>query len=183
MKLVLRACAAPLRPSHLAYFLKDAKGSGMSLDDAPYLEKDYHDVAMEAMRIQIVDDVDFAHATRNLVYKAINKPIAKLNERNQFLAIAPKLELAGILVDSSRRIIRGDGLQAAIVKDGAKDVFAEAMEEALGDLMPRPFVMGFDLHKRLDRARIAGGEAISPSRLQGFVEQHLGTACVFTYDA
>lgn len=183
MKLVLRACAAPLRPSHLAYFLKDAKGSGMSLDDAPYLEKDYHDIAMEAMRIQIVDDADFAHATRNLIYKAINKPIAKLNERNQFLAIAPRLELAGILVNSSRRIIRGDALQAAIVKDGAKDVFAEAMEAALGDLMPRPFVMGFDLHDRLERARIAGGEAVSPARLQGFVEQHLGAACVFTYDA
>jgi len=182
MKLVLRACAAPLRPAHLAWFLKDVTGTGMSLSDAPHLDEGYHAIAMEAMSIQIADDADFVHAVRNLAIQSIKKPIAKLSPRNQFLAMAPKIEFAGILVDSAGQQIRGDGLQAALVKKGANDVRAEEMEEVLGDLMPRPFVMGLDLFERLERARIAGGDAFTASKLQGFVEQHLGTACVFVYE-
>jgi hypothetical protein len=183
MKLVLRACAAPLRPAHLAFFLKDVPGTGMALSDAPHLDKDYHDIAMEAMRIQIVDDVDFANAVKNLSFHATKKPVSKLTPRNQFLAIAPKIVFAGILTDVSGEAIRGDGIQAAWVKEGARDVRAELMETALDGLFPRPFVMGLDLYDQLEKARVAGAEAISSAKLQGFVEQHLGTPCIFSYEA
>lgn len=167
MKLVLRACAAPLRPAHLAHFLASVPGAGMTFAESDGMDEAYHAATQEAIRLDVVDDKTFAHTVRDLVFPATKKPIARLTPRNQFLALAPSIEMARIAADA---------------RHPAPGTLAKQdVEAVLQWLMPRPFVMGLDLQKTLEVVRSMGG-ITSPAKLRGFVEQHLGAACVFTYD-
>jgi hypothetical protein len=184
LKIVLRACAYPLMPAHLAIFLRDEAGSGMSLDDWKEADKPYHDVAMEALAIDVHDSRDFQAAIASKVYGPTNKALSKLSPRNQFKALAPRLMFATVMTKPDGTIHRphGDDVSAVLIPKGQRPIEATWIEGLLGELMKRPFVMGYDLLEPLETLRAAGGDEFNPTKLKGFVEQHVGSACVFSYE-
>ncbi len=195
MKLVLRACAAPLRPEHLARFLVDQAGAGMSLKESIHMDETYHEVAKEAFDITIQDDPIYQKAIEKHVVQTLRKPLSKMGVRNQFLALSPSIEFATV----SKRVPESDPqpehldeggevrarwtMHLANGQERPDEILQADAEAMLGELHPRPFVLTFDMLARLEKMRIAGGERISRAKLQGFVEQHAGAACVFLFQA
>lgn len=173
MKIALRVCASPLTPGHLAAFLRDVPGSGF--DTGGDIDAE---TVMDAAIEEGVGNPLFAGFAAKAVWKELNKPVAKLSPRNQFLGVAPVLEIGRVrkpLPEGS------DGFGVEIVDRSEANLDIPAFEtHPLRDLIDRPFVIDLGTTERLSCVLKLGDALVSSARLAGFCERHVGAAAVLT---
>jgi hypothetical protein len=153
--ITLRVCASPLLPQHLVAALAPLDGMGFAADDMPTMGRGYHEIVLQACNDQIAGDAAFNQAIAGKFYAPIQRPIAKLDARNQFLALAPAIDICGM--DDKAQMI-------------------------LDHLLSGPFVLTMRTLATFERARRSmAGNPLSESKLMGFLEQHIGcSAALFT---
>lgn len=173
MKFALRVCATPLTPGHLAAFLRDVEGSGY--DTAGDVDAE---TVMDAAIEDGTSTPHFAQFAEKAVWKELNKPIVKLTPKNQFLALAPMLEVGRVRKPVPED---SDGFVTEIVDASEAHLDIPAFEtHPLRDLINRPFVIDLDTAKRFSCVLELGDAMVSTARLAGFCERHIGAAAVLT---
>lgn len=153
--ITLRVCASPLLPQHLVAALAPIDGMGFAPEDMPTMGRGYHSVVLQACNDQIAGDTAFSQAIAGKFYAPIQRPIAKLDARNQFLALAPAIDIC--VIDAKAEMI-------------------------LDHLLHGPFVISMRTLATFERARRSMTDnPLSESKLMGFLEQHIGcSAALFT---
>ena len=156
--ITLRVCAAPLLPQHLVAALAPLDGMGFAPDDMPAMGRGYHEIVLQDCNDQIAGDAAFNQAIAGKFYAPIQRTIAKLDARNQFLALAPSIDVC--------------------------DMSPQA-EMILDHLLHGPFVITMRVLGTFERARRnMADNPLSESKLMGFLEQHIGcSAALFTESA
>lgn len=155
-RVILRACATPLLPQHLVAALAPMDGMGFGADETQTFGRGYHQVALQACEDEIARNAAFNEAIKGKFYKPIQRPISKLSARNQFLALAPFIEICDLTPKT---------------------------EVVLEPLMGGPFVITFRTLGTLDRARRSDEDpVVTQSKLSGFVEHHLGCSAALFFD-
>lgn len=155
-RVTLRVCAKPLMPQHLVAVLATIPGMGYGHDETQTFGRGYHEVAMQACRDEIERDPDFQAAIKGKFHAPIQRPLSKLDARNQFLALAPSLEICDLTPKT---------------------------ETVLEPFMNGPFVITFRTLGSLERARASDEDPeTTSSRLSGFIEHYLGCSAALFYE-
>jgi hypothetical protein len=155
-RVTLRACASPLLPQHLVSALAPMEGMGFGVDETQSFGRGYHKVALEACELEIAGNEGFAAAIKGRFYKPIQRPIEKLDRRQQFMALAPAIEICD---------------------------FTPKTEAMLEVLLGGPFVITFRTLSLLEMARRTDEDpATTQSKLSGFVEHYLGCSAALFYE-
>jgi len=155
-RVTLRACASPLLPQHLVAALAPMEGMGYGVDETQSFGRGYHKVALEACAMEIDSNEAFRAAIKGKFYKPIQRPYEKMDHRQQFMALAPSIEICE---------------------------FTPKTEVVLEALLNGPFVITFRSMGALDRARRTDEDpAVSQSKLSGFLEHYLGCTAALFYE-
>ena len=167
MKIALRVCAPPLTPGHLVAFLRDDPRG-------PYhATGEYSGIVIEAAVEEAQRTPSFTHAVKDAIWPETRKPIARLSTRNQFLALAPVVELGHVATP----VDPGQGITLHVTRDEDLPPYES---HPLRDLLMRPFVIDLLTADRLRPAISLGTPLLVADCLEGFVEHHLGAAAVLS---
>lgn len=155
-RVTLRVCAKPLMPQHLVAVLATMPGMGFGHDETQSFGRGYHEVALQACNDEILRDPDFQAAIKGRFHQPIQRPLAKLDARNQFLALAPALEICDLTPKT---------------------------EVVLEPFLNGPFVITLRTLGTLERARASDEDPeTTSSKLSGFVEHYLGCSAALFYE-
>ena len=155
-RVTLRACASPLLPQHLVAALAPIDGMGFGADETQTFGRGYHEVALKACEEEIANNQAFNEAIKGKFYDPIKRPLSKLTPKNQFLAMAPAIEICDL---------------------------SPKTEHVLEPLLGSPFVITFRTLGTLDRARRSDADpVVSQSKLAGFIEHYLGCSAALFYE-
>lgn len=155
-RVTLRACASPLLPQHLVAALAPVEGMGYGFDETQSLGRGYHKVALEACGMEIDSNAGFKAAIKGKFYAPIQRPLEKMDHRQQFMALAPSIDICE---------------------------FTPKTELILDALLNGPFVISFRSMSALDRARMTDDDPeVSKNKLLGFLEHYLGCPAALFYE-
>ena len=155
-RVILRACASPLLPQHLVAALAPIDGMGFGADETQTFGRGYHEIALKACEEEIARNLAFNEAIRGKFLEPIQRPLSKLTPKNQFLAMAPAIEICDL---------------------------SPKTENVLEALISGPFVITFRTLGTLDRARRSDADpVVSQSKLAGFIEHYLGCSAALFYE-
>lgn len=170
MKIAIRASIPPLTPGHLVAFLKGLEGSGYDPRDDEFL-----DAVLDASIDDSQRDPHFAAYAAKAVWKELNKPLSKLSPRNQFLAVAPVLEIGRVRPP----VPEGDAMTLQWMDKGEVHLDVPPMEDhPLLDMFGKPFVIDLTTSATLSPVLILGDPLVTEAKIGGFCEKHLGCPAV-----
>lgn len=170
MKIAIRANVPPLTPGHLVAFLKGLDGSGFDPRDDDFL-----DTVLEASIEDSQRDPHFSAYAARTIWKELNKPLSKLSPRNQFLAVAPVLEIGRVRAP----VADPKSLTMQWVDKGEIHLDIPPMEgHPLSGMFGRPFVIDLGTSSMLAPVLTLGDPLVTDAKLGGFCEKHLGCPAV-----
>ena len=156
-RITLFACIPPLTHNHFMIALANENGMGFDNGDGGEFTKEYRELCLNLAQEDIQANTGFAQAIKGKTYGDIKRPLVKLDARNQFFALAKRIELCDVSPES---------------------------ETILEDLTSGPFVITMRNHAQLERARNLTDDVneTSKNKLCGFVESTLGCQAFLKYE-